>query len=224
MANSDSGYQQIAGDYPLGGGTLLPSSSTDGEPLAFNAHTPRPVVVDPGQPAGDFTVDYVKITQQSAAYNAAAKTANAQANPVEFLRNWTQQSEPSTTSRSSQPAAQLGSAIPLAGAAISRGLAFLDSQAGLPPLVDVYFQIPLGGTVAAKYHVLIQNGVCLVLVYDTRFTTGFQYVPPVLPEHRLRVTAPTLGVDVDCCSLGLQFGIGCFECVVLLIPESRKET
>lgn len=224
MANSDSGYQQIAGDYPFPSGTLLPSGSSDGEPLAFNAHTPRPVVVDPGRPDGDFTVDYSQMTRQSEAYNAAAKTADAQSNPVEFLRNWTQQGEPLFTSRRSQPASQFGPAVPRAETAISRGLAFLDSEVGLPPLVDAYFQIPLGGTVAAKYHALIQNGACLILVYDTRFTAGFQYVPPVLQEHRLRVTAPTLGVDVDCCSLGLQFGIGCFECVVLLIPESRKET
>lgn len=224
MANGDSVYQQVAGDYPFPTGTLLPAGSADGEPLAFNAHTPRPVIVDPGRPDGDFTVDYAKVAKRPAEYNAAASTQDAKADPVAFLRERMQQSAPPITSRRSQPVFQTGPTVSPAAATVSRGLDFLDSAAGLPPAVDVYFQIPLGGTVAAKYHALIQNGACLVLIYDTRFAAGFQYVPPVLQEHRLRITAPNFGVDTICCSLGLQFGVGCFECVVLLIPESREES
>lgn len=222
MANSDSGYQTITGDYPLPHGTLLPAGSSEGEPLTFNANTPRPVIVDPGQPDGDFLVNYAHVTQLQKDYNAAARTAEAQANPVEFLRGRMRQGVSPAVPLKPQPAPHAEPA-PHAALTSSRGLRFLDSDVGLPPAVDVYFEIPLGGTVAAKYHALIRSGSSLLLVYDTRFTTGFQYVPPVLQEHRLRVTAPQLAVASDCFSLGLQFSLGCFECVLLLVPEPSRE-
>jgi hypothetical protein len=107
----------------------------------------------------------------------------------------------------------------------SMGLDFLVATEGKPakPRFSVLFDFGELGTVAHKYHLVIYQGKSLVLVYDTRYDEGGQYLPPER-EGLIRLVVPAFGLDFKKVgSHDLQFSIGALDCVFLLVCEDPEE-
>jgi len=84
---------------------------------------------------------------------------------------------------------------------------------------EVYFEIPNGGTMAARYHQVVDGGDCLALVYDTRYEDGHQYLPPDLGATEILVTLPRTrngAKKFACSSMGIHFNVGVMDIVVLI--------
>ena len=91
------------------------------------------------------------------------------------------------------------------------------------PNYEIYFEMPKMGTMAARYHAVVEGNDCLALIYDTRFEDGFQYLPPSLGEEQISVSVPKLSkTPYTCSSLGLHWTLGCMD-VVILIKHSDGE-
>lgn len=101
-------------------------------------------------------------------------------------------------------------------------LSWLNGPLPGKPRRKVFFDIPGGGTHSAMYHDIIVTDVGdVVLVYDTRYEEGTQFLPPTLgPEIAisLSIQAPkkTESIVKQVCSLGLNFQFGVFDMIVLV--------
>lgn len=84
------------------------------------------------------------------------------------------------------------------------------------PQYEIYFEMARMGTMAARYHAVVDGTDCVALVYDTRFEDGFQYLPPNLGEEQITITVPKLKQKFTCSSLGLHWSLGCLDIVILL--------
>lgn len=90
---------------------------------------------------------------------------------------------------------------------------------------QVYFEIPGAGRHLARFHDVIDAESCVVLVYDTRYEEGQQYVPPELPaETTIGITVGKGGKDhkgqtYRVASLGLNFAFGVFDMIVMVKQE-----
>ena len=100
---------------------------------------------------------------------------------------------------------------------------FLEGEKPQRPNYEIYFEMPKMGTMAARYHAVVEGNDCLALIYDTRFEDGFQYLPPSLGEEQISVSVPKLRKKpYTCSSLGLHWTLGCMD-VVILIKHSDGE-
>lgn len=86
--------------------------------------------------------------------------------------------------------------------------------------VEVLFEIPNLGVMSARYHAVVEGNQSLVLVYDTRFEDGNQYVPPELHDVLINVKVPKLKQSWLCLSTGLHFSLGALDFVVLVTSPS----
>lgn len=103
------------------------------------------------------------------------------------------------------------------------GIPFLEGDKPQRPQYETYFEMSKMGTMAARYHAVVEGNDCLALIYDTRFEDGFQYLPPSLGEERISVSVPKLNkTSYTCSSLGLHWTLGCMD-VVILIKHSEGE-
>ena len=103
------------------------------------------------------------------------------------------------------------------------GIPFLEGAKPQRPNYEIYFEMPKMGTMAARYHAVVEGNDCLALIYDTRFEDGFQYLPPSLGEEQISVSVPKLSkTPYTCSSLGLHWTLGCMD-VVILIKHSDGE-
>ena len=103
------------------------------------------------------------------------------------------------------------------------GIPFLEGDKPQRPNYEIYFEMPKMGTMAARYHAVVEGNDCLALIYDTRFEDGFQYLPPSLGEEQISVSVPKLSkTPYTCSSLGLHWTLGCMD-VVILIKHSNGE-
>lgn len=105
------------------------------------------------------------------------------------------------------------------------GLPFIKGPFGEKARKSVYFDIPGAGTMAAKYHAVIESPDCLILVYDSRYEEGTQYVPPALGETPIAVQLfqgkNKENKKFSCTSPGLAFSLGVLDIVLLLLqPDS----
>jgi len=102
-------------------------------------------------------------------------------------------------------------------------LPFLTGPQPLPPSKVVYLELGNMGTISARYHEVLEADICIVLVYDSRFEQGVQFLPATLPGSNLRVTAPSIGLKgVDCVTSGIQFALGVLEIAVLFKAEADR--
>jgi len=103
------------------------------------------------------------------------------------------------------------------------GVPFLEGDKPQKPQYETYFEMSKMGTMAARYHAVIDGQDCVALVYDTRFEDGFQYLPPNLGEEKIKVSVPKLNnAAYTCSSLGLHWTLGCMD-VVILIKHAEGE-
>lgn len=100
------------------------------------------------------------------------------------------------------------------------GIPFLSSDVPSKPGFTVYFEFGQFGTISAKYHHVVDSRDCVVLVYDTRFEYGQQYLPPSLDEKQtVRIEIPEKGTSYRVVSIGLNWSMGCLDFVLLIKAE-----
>ncbi len=107
------------------------------------------------------------------------------------------------------------------------GINFLVGQGPVKPTRQVVFDLGKAvGTITGKYHEVIEGAGCIVLVYDTRYEDGNQFVPPFRPDAPITLHNRISKKEVktyEVWSIGTQFAIGCFDCVVMAIHEDEAE-
>jgi hypothetical protein len=81
---------------------------------------------------------------------------------------------------------------------------------------SVFFEIPGAGKHSARYHDVVESEHCVVLVYDTRYEDGTQYLPPDLDEERIKLHCPGLKKTFTVSSMGFTFRLGVFDNVMLV--------
>lgn len=181
----------------------IPKATVDGHGEGFNPNQPLPVIVDPDS-SGTGRVLLPQYTAPrglpSETESIARVAAPQEASPV------LQTATPVISSTGFSPERLFG-------------ISFL-SEAPQKPTVEVQFILGLLGTLATRYHAVIVEGSCMVLVYDTRFDYGVQFEPPVLNDTPITIKLNSK-TSYTCNSLGLQFKLGCLQCVVLLTSESE---
>ena len=105
----------------------------------------------------------------------------------------------------------------------SLSIPFLKGDKAERPKFETYFELGKFGTMAARYHAVVEGKGCLVLVYDTRFEDGFQYLPPSLGEEPISISVPQLNKSWECSSFGLHYTLGCLDVVILLTTSEEKQ-
>lgn len=87
-----------------------------------------------------------------------------------------------------------------------------------PPKSKAVFNFKQVGTMAALYHKLVVTETNVVLVYDTRFEYGTQYIPPHLNEEdgiAVTLIDEEGTKNMQLRSLGINFSLGCLDISVL---------
>lgn len=90
---------------------------------------------------------------------------------------------------------------------------------------QVVFEIPGAGKHMARFHDVINSRSAVVLVYDTRYEEGQQYVPPELePDAKMIIHVNTgkKRESYEVASHGLEYSFGVFDHIVL-VKTSRGE-
>ena len=106
-------------------------------------------------------------------------------------------------------------------------LPFVDGPIGRKAKKRVVLEIPGAGNHMAQFHDVIVSKECVVLVYDTRYTEGTQYMPPELGETV--ITVRVLGKDKNgkdsksyrVCSMGFNYSFGVFDHIVLVKQDEE---
>lgn len=107
-------------------------------------------------------------------------------------------------------------------------LSFVDGPIARKAKRKVIFEIPGAGNHMAQFHDVIVSKECVVLVYDTRYEEGTQYIPPELGE--MVITVRVLGKDKNgkdaksykVSSMGFSYSFGVFDHIVLVKNEEEQ--
>lgn len=83
---------------------------------------------------------------------------------------------------------------------------------------QVTFEIPNAGLQMARFHDVVESKECVVLVYDTRYEEGQQYIPPELGDAviKLHVGKGKTAKIINVSSMGFTFAFGVFDMIVLV--------
>lgn len=100
-------------------------------------------------------------------------------------------------------------------------LAWLSGPIPTKPRRKVFFDIPNGGTHSAMFHdVVIAGEGDVVLVYDTRYEEGTQFLPPNLgADVTIALSIQNNkkeSITKNVCSMGINFQFGVFDMIVLV--------
>lgn len=92
----------------------------------------------------------------------------------------------------------------------------------IAPSMQVMFDLPNIGAISANYHDVIVATNCLILVYDSRYQGGYQYIPASMDDLLFRVSIPKQTKSVyTCSSLGLTFSLGCLDIILLILADTE---
>lgn len=107
------------------------------------------------------------------------------------------------------------------------GLKFVTGPIAHKATKQVVFEIPNAGKHMTRFHDVIDAKDCIVLVYDTRYEDGNQYVPPEIdPSMKIVVHVGSKNnlKSYEVASLGLNYSFGVFDHIVLVkTPDSSVE-
>lgn len=98
------------------------------------------------------------------------------------------------------------------------GMPWVTGPSPVKPQYQVIFKMKLG-TISSFYHEVIQNGINLVLVYDTRHEATQQFMPPTNPGFTFEVEIPAMKESFTCSFGGQAFAVGKQDLMVLLIHQ-----
>lgn len=96
------------------------------------------------------------------------------------------------------------------------GLDFLQLAEPARPLKQVLLTFNGMGTWAIRYHEVVVTEQIVVLVYDSRYNHGSQFVPAA-SKHPVHVKIAETGQEFSCVSLDISWTMGCLDFVVLII-------
>ena len=100
------------------------------------------------------------------------------------------------------------------------GMPFLGEEASQPK-ISVIFHQP-GGMYRTRYHFVARRGICLSLVYDSRYN-GDQFIPSSTPEDEtIRIQIPSLNLDVEAMVFDYHNSIGCLDVINVVIAEKAQ--
>jgi hypothetical protein len=227
----------------------------DGSPR-FNPNEAGPVVVDPDEPGGGWSLDYRQLTNDSIRL-ALQDAANAEEVFTNLRKIMQQQPPPAPPVAATSPAespAPVGTPnrepqSPQLEAVLAQLVQRLTPAAPSPPArVDepaaswaslkmpfltgkpqkaqrqVYFELPHFGKQLARYHEVIESEHCVVLVYDTRYEDGTEYLPPDWGEQAIVLHVPHLHRTFTVASMGLHYACGALDFVVLIKQQAEPLT
>jgi hypothetical protein len=80
----------------------------------------------------------------------------------------------------------------------------------------VFFDLPEAGKIKAFYHSVNEGERSVVLVYDTRYEEGQQYLPPDMGEREFKLHVPHLKKTYTVSSMGFAWQEGVFDHVLLV--------
>lgn len=103
-------------------------------------------------------------------------------------------------------------------------LPWLNGPMGNKPKRQVFFEIPNAGKHSARYHDVVESDYCVMLVYDTRYEEGHQYLPPDMSQHEHSITlhVPHMKKVFQVASMGFAVSFGVFD--MLIMPKQGVET
>lgn len=217
------------------------ADDSDGRSTGFNHNKPGVVVVDPGEP-DSFTVDLSKVSKetiQKAARSAANGTDFFKAIASQPKQKQSRKPKASKVAKEAIPAqdslwedyeqyedATVETSKTASSTTVTKAIAEAFEKLHIPFLTDdvpskpgftVYFEFHQFGTLSSKYHQVIDAPLCLVLVFDTRFEYGQQYLPPTLDVNQLiTVGVHETNVKYQVASIGLSWTMGCLDFVLLI--------
>lgn len=85
---------------------------------------------------------------------------------------------------------------------------------------QVVFTLPEGmGSMACRYHGVVEGKDCLALIYDTRYAEGNQWAPPDLGDKKMQLHCHSMNKSFTISSMGFQFQLGVFDVIVLITHE-----
>lgn len=100
---------------------------------------------------------------------------------------------------------------------------FLVSDQPVKPKQRVAFELPNAGRISASYHDAIIGDNCVILVYDTRFEHGMQYVPPDMRQQFFPIHLLTQRKTFNVAWMSLKFTMGVLDFMVFVIaPEEQN--
>ena len=103
-------------------------------------------------------------------------------------------------------------------------MSYLTGPIAEKPTKRVVFDMGRGGANQANFHDVVVSKGNVVLVYDTRFEGGHQFMPPNQskfveagePIEPIIVTVAESGQEYSVTSMGIQFTIGVLDIIVLI--------
>jgi hypothetical protein len=108
--------------------------------------------------------------------------------------------------------------------AVKTNIGCVDNGPGRPRQQVVFDLGPNAGVMSSRYHEVVEGVGCVVLVYDGRCEDGNQYIPPERGEEpfTLHVVQPGKGRKTyQVSAMGLQFNLGCLDCIVLVTHDAQ---
>lgn len=101
-------------------------------------------------------------------------------------------------------------------------IGFINGPLGTKPKVSVTFELEDGTSFASRFHDVLDEPRCVVLVYDTRYEDGTQFLPPVSVTRKLTVAfaAGKTQKSYRVGSLGLTYSHGVLD-YILLVKEGN---
>ena len=92
------------------------------------------------------------------------------------------------------------------------------------PQYKVTFELDGYGTLETAYHNVVQgdDGISLVLVYDTRFQGGMKYFPPQ-SDRDMFVDVHSLPYVFKVKSTGIKYKVGDLEHYIMLIEKGAPK-
>lgn len=90
----------------------------------------------------------------------------------------------------------------------------------------VVFEYGQGDKASATYHEVVEGDTCIVLVYDSRYEAGTQYMPRPTGENTLTLHVPQVNGKPkkhQVSSLNITYSLGVLDFIVLIKPQVPKE-
>lgn len=102
-------------------------------------------------------------------------------------------------------------------------LPFVSGPIANKPTRQVFFEIPNAGKHSARYHDVVESDHAVLLIYDTRYEEGHQYLPPDMSgqEHVINLHVPHLKKMFHVASMGFGVPFGVFD--LLFMPKMGEE-
>jgi len=114
---------------------------------------------------------------------------------------------------------------PRPGLVESLNIDFIAGNEPQKPQYEVFFNLGDFGQAAGRYHGFIETDLMIVLLYDTRFEYGYQYLPPTRNGEPMQIECPKIDKTATISYVGLKYSLGCIDHLILIKnePEAPEE-